>query len=58
MPTVADNPTVRVNNLRAELLHICEELANLTKDGVKVDFQIVDNRLTMFRAFSEMKLTS
>jgi len=57
-PTIADNPAVRVNNLRAELQNICEELASLTKDGIKVDFQIVDNKLVMFRAFSEMKLTS
>jgi hypothetical protein len=47
-----------VNNVKSSMLKICEKLADLQKQGIRVEFQIVDGQLVKFVALQEMKISS
>lgn len=52
------SPVERINELKCELLSVCDNIVALAKDGIRIEFQIVDGKLMSFRALQEIKLSS
>lgn len=50
--------TEEINNLKNDLMKICERIADFQKRGIRIEFQIADSQLTKFTALQEMKLSS
>ena len=47
--------TERVNQLKVKVLALCEEIASLLSDGIRIEWNIQDGKLIVFRAWKEMK---
>ena len=50
--------TEEVNSLKNDLLQVCEKIAQLQKQGIRIEFQIHNTELVKFTALQEMKLSS
>jgi hypothetical protein len=48
---------VKVNEIKQTMLKVCEQISELNKVGIRVEFNMVDGKLVSFRAFQEMKIS-